>query len=82
MLEDEDNISLEEVISICNSISYSRIEIRNDNIANTKTREFLWNYNLTEARVRDEIKNLKEEDYHAGPLKIKIQKTNIHYGYF
>ena len=71
MLEDEDNISLEEVISICNKIKKDRLEIREDNIGNLKTKEFLWKYGFNESRVYDEIRNLKIEDYHAGPVEDK-----------
>ena len=74
MIEDEDNISLEEVITICNKADYSRIEIKDDNLINTKTQEFMFAYNLDGQRIRREIKNLKIEDYHSGPLQDKNPK--------
>ena len=71
MIKDEDNISLEEVISICNTIKCTSIEIKDNNILNTKTQEFMVKYDLDERRIRFEVKKLKKEDYHSGPLEDK-----------
>ena len=71
MIEDEDNISLEEVISICSKTRNNEIEIKHDNLLNKKTADFIEKNGLTLEYIKDEIRQLKKEDYHSGPLEDK-----------
>ena len=63
----EDNIPLNEVIRICNTIKYSNIEIAKDPIERPKTAEFIAKYELLDDDIKDIIHNLKIDDYHSGP---------------
>ena len=69
MNEHEDNLTIDEVISICRLAKSETIELHKHNPLNTKTRDFIEKYNLTENKIVKIINNLVSEDYHSGPLQ-------------
>jgi len=68
MIENEDNLTIDEVISICNNAKLESIEFRVFNSFNTKTEEFLKTYCLNRRDAAEIINGLIVEDYHSGPL--------------
>lgn len=70
VIDEEDNISLDEVVEICHKTKNENIQIRN-NDPKMKTYMFLLNHNLIEDDIRKEIKNLSKADYYKGPCEDK-----------
>ena len=69
MIEDEDNLTLEEVISICKNTKDEFIELKSENLSYNKTIEFIYKYKLDVAFIQNQIHQLQENDYHSGPLE-------------
>ncbi len=76
VISEEDNISIDEVIQICKSVKFENIEIKDDNILNQKTSDFMAEHSFTPDDVRREIKKLTVRDYHAGPCEDKNSFNN------
>ena len=68
MTENEDNLSIQEVVSICQSAKSDFIELHKYNPLNTKTLDFIYKYDISEERITKIINGLTCEDYHSGPL--------------
>ena len=68
---DEDKLTIQEVVDICQTTRNDNIEIRDDNLLNTKTTDFMDKYEFLEDDIRDEIHRLEIKDYHSGPLEDK-----------
>ena len=69
MTENEDNLTVEEVISICRSAKSEMIEHHKFNPLNTKTFDFIKKYDLSEDKIAKIINSLVSEDFHSGPLQ-------------
>lgn len=65
----EDNLSLEEVLKICHTVKEENIEINTDPISRPKNLEFQRKFNLKKSDIRLIIRNLKPEDYSEGPVE-------------
>ncbi len=65
-LNQEDNLSLEEVLKICKTIKSKNIEI---NIYKAKNLEFIQKFKLDANDVIQIIRDLNKEDYNKGPVK-------------
>ncbi len=68
-MNDEDNLTIEEVISICNEASKESIEIKESNPFNSKTGDFIDKYDISPDQVVSIINDLEVNDYHSGPLQ-------------
>ena len=76
-MNDEDNLTIEEVISICNEASKESIEIKESNPFNSKTGDFIDKYDIRPDQVVSIINDLEVNDYHSGPLQ-DYNKINRH----
>ena len=68
-INQEDNLSLEEVLEICRKAEYNNIEVLYNDVLRPKTFEFLTKYDFDIATVKQIIKNLTKEDYQKGPVE-------------
>ncbi|MBR4377514.1 MAG: type II toxin-antitoxin system MqsR family toxin [Bacilli bacterium] len=68
-LNQDDCLTLSEVLRVCRNIKNTNIEIMRDNLIRPKTVEFLENYEIDDDRVKEIIKNLDKEDYYQGPVE-------------
>ena len=68
MTEDEDNLTIEDVVSVCKNASNETIEIKRTNPFNSKTSDFLEKYELSFDDIVWIVKRIKSCDYHSGPL--------------
>ena len=71
----EDNLSLEEVLEICENIRNENVEIIKDNLIRPKTVEFLEKYEIDDDYVKDIVRSLNRNDYYQGP----VEDTNLKY---
>ena len=69
MTEDEDNLTIEEVIFICNKAPKDNIELKKNNPFNSKTNNFMEKYSIDPDQVVSIINGIKLDDYHSGPLQ-------------
>lgn len=77
MIENEDNLTINDVVSICSTAKHEAIEFRIFDSFNSKTTDFVNKYGLTGDNVVKIINNLSSEDYHSGPL-IDRNSNNKH----
>lgn len=68
MIENEDNLTINDVVSICSTAKHESIEFRIFDSFNCKTIDFVSKYGLSRDNVVQIINNLSPEDYHSGPL--------------
>lgn len=68
-INQEDNLSLYEVLEICRIVKEENIEIDTDPITRPKNAEFLDKYALSVEDVRKIIRNLSIIDYIEGPVE-------------
>ena len=69
MPEDEDNLTINDVILICKNAKLESIENRTFNSFNTKTTDFIKKYGLSRENIAKIINGLTKDDYHSGPLQ-------------
>ena len=69
MTEDEDSLTIEEVVYICNKAQIENIEVKKNNPFNTKTGDFIDRYDINPNQIKSIINDLTINDYHSGPLQ-------------
>lgn len=68
-IDPEDNISKEEVISICKNTKDSMIEINDDPDERPKSAAFIEKYELLHEDIKKMIHSLEVENYYRGPTE-------------
>lgn len=68
-INQEDDLSLDEVLNICRTVKEKNIEISIDPIKRPKNLEFISKYNLEAADIVAILRNLQREDYREGPVE-------------
>lgn len=76
-MNEEDNLTIEEVVLICNEALEESIEIKDSNPFNSKTGDFIDKYDISPSKIVSIINGLTVDDYHSGPLQ-DYNKNNKH----
>lgn len=76
-MNEEDNLTIEEVVLICNEALEESIEIKESNPFNSKTGDFIDKYGISPNQIVSIINGLNVDDYHSGPLQ-DYNKNNKH----
>lgn len=74
---EEDNLTIEDVVLICNEALEESIEIKESNPFNSKTGDFIDKFDINPDQIVSIINGLTEDDYHSGPLR-DYNKNNKH----
>lgn len=69
-----DNMSLDEVIDLCQNINDTNIEVASDPCQRPKNFEFMCKFEYTDDDVRDIIHSLTKNDYYRGPTPDHIRE--------
>ena len=64
----EDNLSLEDVINLCQKIDKKNIDVLLDPLIRPKTVNFLAKYKISIDYMKEIIKSISKEDYCKGPV--------------
>lgn len=67
MTDQQNNLTKEDVVSICNTIKLERIEVNDDPIERPKNVEFMAKYELDQDDIRNIVRKLSVNDYISGP---------------
>ena len=68
-IEKEDDLSLDEVLSLCQKIDKKNIDVILDPIIRPKTFNFIAKYMSSTEFIKEIIKSLAKEDYNKGPVE-------------
>ena len=67
-IKNEDDLTLDQVLKICQNVKDENIEVIANPIIRPKTHEFIQKYDFDINDVRQIIRNLSKNDYNKGPV--------------
>lgn len=73
-IDPEDNISIDEVISICKNRKNTKIEINDDPLQRPKSAAFIEKYELLQEDIKEIIHSLEKTNYYRGPTEDRYRK--------
>ena len=68
-INQEDNLTIEEVLEICKTIKEENIEVDVNPLTRPKNATFMYKYHLKREDVRQLIRELTSDDYVEGPIE-------------